>query len=458
MQNQEIELAIVGSGELRLKEKFKSLEVSPEKWGKMREDQRKRALEKVHGVPLDQLSTPAVENITKFLGTSVEPTVSEMINAGVDWIPKELLSTMVNKAMSLASEGGKVITQGNDTYVVPSHSNARKPHIVNVYPNGKVECDDHCPGYSSKKICKHTIAVSLTCKRMDQHLRWFVNTQRRTGGINFSKAITHGMPQGRGKKGNQAPRKRSRKTAETTAMIAAPLVEMEATATVAESMADIIRQPIRSTLTSESVYPQVPSTSITPNERRQHSMPVQQVQNNTLPQFNQFIALNRPESCPNAISPSATPIMFRSQCTTLAPQLQSNMLPPTPISCPSTHTLSTQNVGFPNPYPGQFMIYLLQFCPAQTSMCFGCGNPLKQTDGITAPPNDLVVVSRMLREWTFQGQARSKLGNVYFHCNTDCIRRKQREFVAGSLSPINPNIQAHLQLLHYRHLRETFGM
>ena len=79
---------------------------------------------------------------------------------------------------------------------------------------------------------------------MDQHLRWFVNSQRRTGGINLSKAITHGIPQGRGKKVNQAPRKRSRKTAETTAMIAAPLVEIEATATVAESMADIIRQPI----------------------------------------------------------------------------------------------------------------------------------------------------------------------------------------------------------------------
>ena len=141
-------------------------------------------------------------------------------------------------------------------------------------------------------------------------------------------------------------------------------------------------------------------------------MPAQQVQNNTLLQFNQFVALNRPESSPNAISPSATPIMFRSQCTTLAPQLQSNMLPPTPISCPSTHTLSMQNVGFPNPCPGQLMIYLLQFCPVQTSMCFGCGNPLNQTDGIPAPPNDLVVVSRMLREWTFQGQARSKLGNV----------------------------------------------
>ena len=68
------------------------------------------------------------------------------------------------------------------------------------------------------------------------------------------------------------------------------------------------------------------------------------------------------------------------------------------------HTFSLQSVGFPNPYPSQFMIYLLQFCPAQTSTCFGSGNLLKQTDGIPAPPNDLDVVSKMLCEWTFQGQ------------------------------------------------------
>ena len=88
----------VGSGELRLKENFKSLEVSPEKWGKMCEDQRKRALEQVHGVPLGQLSTSAVENITKFLSTLAEPTVSEMINASIDWFRKELLSTMVKQS------------------------------------------------------------------------------------------------------------------------------------------------------------------------------------------------------------------------------------------------------------------------------------------------------------------------------------------------------------------------
>ena len=98
MPNQEIELAIVGSGELRLKEKLKSLEVTPDKWGKMREDQRKRALEKVHGVTLNQSSSSAVKNVSNVLDSCVEPTVNKIINAGVDWIPKDLLSTMVSKA------------------------------------------------------------------------------------------------------------------------------------------------------------------------------------------------------------------------------------------------------------------------------------------------------------------------------------------------------------------------
>ena len=48
-----------------------------------------------------------------------------------------------------------------------------------------------------------------------------------------------------------------------------------------------------------------------------------------------------------------------------------------------------------------FMLYLLQFCPGQTSTCFGCGNPLKQGTAIPDAPNDLVVVSKMPREWMF---------------------------------------------------------
>ena len=41
--------------------------------------------------------------------------------------------------------------------------------------------------------------------------------------------------------------------------------------------------------------------------------------------------------------------------------------------------------GFPSSIPGKFMVYLLQFCPRQTSTCFGCGNPLKQGAVIPDP-------------------------------------------------------------------------
>ena len=129
---------------------------------------------------------------------------------------------------------------------------------------------------------------------------------------------------------------------------------------------------------------------------------------------------------------------------------------PNPANQPQ---LQPQNVPFPNPNPGEFLIYLLQFCPAQTSMCFGCGNPLKQQDNnIGTPPSDLVVVSKMLREWTYQGQARSKMGNVYFHCDSNCIKRKEKEFHAHRLSPVNAVLLPHLQLTHRRFLAQKFGV
>ena len=253
---------------------------------------------------------------------------------------------------------------------------------------------------------------------MDQHRRWFVNSQRRTGVINFSEAVTYGMPQGRGKKGNQAPSKRGRKVVET--------------ATITASMVDVLPQREGSTLTSEFLHPQVTSNPTTPNQRRQPTIPAQLVQNNILRNPGQIAALNQTGhvQSAHATSPSVTPLfrsqfttndfvhpqvtsnsttpnqtrllvtqaqqvqnnilpnpsriaasnqtehvqsrhaislsaspIFRSQCTTQAPQLQSNMLPPTPMSCTRTDA-PPQRVSFPNPFPGQFTIYLLQFCPA----------------------------------------------------------------------------------------------
>ena len=155
------------------------------------------------------------EVLTSFVRSGTNLVVNDMIDAGVDWIARDLLSSMVTKAQSLVDEDGQVIAQGSGTYIVASQSNVRMPHIVNVYPNGMTKCDSNCPAYASQKIYKHTLAVNIKEKTMAEYFRWFVSSQRRSGGINLSKAIIFGMPEGRVKKGNRAPRKKSRRVGET---------------------------------------------------------------------------------------------------------------------------------------------------------------------------------------------------------------------------------------------------
>ena len=83
---------------------------------------------------------------------------------------------------------------------------------------------------------------------------------------------------------------------------------------------------------------------------------------------------------------------------------------------------------YPSPYPNSFIVYLLGFCPVQTSVCFGCGSSLKPGGQIGNPPADLVIVSNMHKEWRQDGETRRKAANVYFHCILDCVRRKQPFF------------------------------
>ena len=116
-----------------------------------------------------------------------------------------------------------------------------------------------------------------------------------------------------------------------------------------------------------------------------------------------------------------------------------------------------QRVAFPSPNIGEFHIYLMQFCPSHTSKCFGCGNPLKANNAPELPPNDLVIVSKMLREWSYQGTSQSKMANVYFHCNQSCVARKQSGF-QGLTCSIPQQIKPHLLEVHAAYLREHLGI
>ena len=103
-----------------------------------------------------------------------------------------------------------------DTLIIPSKSKPTKPHIIFVYPNGKVACKD-CQGYSASYLRAHAVAASLKRGTLEAYLKWLVANKRKTGRLNYSKAITFGMPAGRGRKGEPQPR--SRRGKQTTSMV-----------------------------------------------------------------------------------------------------------------------------------------------------------------------------------------------------------------------------------------------
>ena len=100
------------------------------------------------------------------------------------------------------------------------------------------------------------------------------------------------------------------------------------------------------------------------------------------------------------------------------------------------------------------MLYMLQFCPPQVRMCFGCGQSLKPGGQIGSPPCDLVVVSHATRtHYDKTGVCKDRPGNVYFHVNTGCLKRQQAYFIA-SLVQIPTAIRNILKPVHLVHLRE----
>ena len=105
--------------------------------------------------------------------------------------------------------------------------------------------------------------------------------------------------------------------------------------------------------------------------------------------------------------------------------------PPPAVSHPSSPSQISNALGrvpSPSPMPGQFIVYPLNFCPPQVSICYGCSKSLKPGGQIPLPPHDLVVTSNMMRSFQQGGQWKSKQSNVYFHCNVACIRAKQPSF------------------------------
>ena len=199
-----------------------------------------------------------------------------------------------------------------------------------------------------------------------------------TGGINYSKAVTNGMPTSRGRKPNQAPRKKSKtKHQSEKELVVVPRVTGQQhnakTAPPASKTIPSYATP-RSTSSPHLHWPEVSALQHQTSPLTYHVQPT--------PASRTTVANKMPMCSP--------------QDQTF-PSLYQVVQPYTPASRTITvanHQVSNfGNPGFPSPSPGNFWISLLCYCPQITSVCFGCGGSLKPGGSIAAPPADLVVVS-----------------------------------------------------------------
>ena len=85
------------------------------------------------------------------------------------------------------------------------------PHFVTITASGTTDiqyrCDDKCLQYKSIGMCSHVIAVSEYNCDLSEFLKWYC-TNRGTKSLNLSDLGHFGMPQGAGRKGGKAPRKK----------------------------------------------------------------------------------------------------------------------------------------------------------------------------------------------------------------------------------------------------------
>ena len=115
---------------------------------------------------------------------------------------------------------------------------------------------------------------------------------------------------------------------------------------------------------------------------------------------------------------------------------------------------SSQSCGGSSHAYGGFRITFLQLCSPVVRLCYGCSQTLKPGGMIATPPNDVVIMTRMNRRYrdNTTGEIRSKEGNVYFHLNIHCIRRKQPYF-SPQIATLSDETVPYLTQVHLHFLR-----
>lgn len=106
----------------------------------------------------------------------------------------------------------------------------------------------------------------------------------------------------------------------------------------------------------------------------------------------------------------------------------------------------------PDPYPGSPEVTLLHLCDPRVTTCAGCSKPIRSAGMVIPQHGDVVPLTKMRRDYIANGEkSQGKLGNVYFHSNTNCIRSKCPHSFP-SLLCVTANVRSLVMPIHRQHL------
>jgi len=87
-------------------------------------------------------------------------------------IPQHMKATISSRAQSLVAEESSIVAAPGDQ-------------------SAWMVCDDQCLAYKSAKICSHTLAVAMKCRRVPALVRWYQTSKTKP---NFTSLAESGKP------------------------------------------------------------------------------------------------------------------------------------------------------------------------------------------------------------------------------------------------------------------------
>ena len=159
-QENDLEMAVIDQGPYRVRDAFNHIITSPDDWVKMTPNQRKRAMQKVHGTKISEASDGSLTQRPQAEEGAKNPILDRLVQEGIDWIPLSTLTGMTEKAEKILQVPDQVIPIPNSegSLLIPSKTNARSPHVVSAYSTGRIVCN--CVNNKSLSICSHSIVYA----------------------------------------------------------------------------------------------------------------------------------------------------------------------------------------------------------------------------------------------------------------------------------------------------------